>query len=58
MQIWAVFAGSFASHKLLRTIPEVHSEIERLRVTGCCGWKKKRDDGIVDGTTIIFVHFS
>ena len=32
MQIWAVFAGSFASHKLLRTIPEVHSEIGRLRV--------------------------
>ena len=41
MQIWAVFAGSFASHKLLRTIPEVHSEIGRLRVTGCCGWKKE-----------------
>ena len=58
MQIWAVFAGSFASHKLLRTIPEVHSEIGRLRVIGCCGWQKMRDDGIVDGTTIIFVYFS
>ena len=34
MQIWAVFAGSFASHKLLRTITEVHSEIGRLRVIG------------------------
>ena len=37
---------------------EVHSEIGRLRVIGCCGWKEKRDEGMVDETTIIFVSVS
>ena len=57
-QISAIFTGSLASRDPAWTISEVHSEIGRFRVIGCCGWKEKRDDGIVNETTIIFVYGS
>ena len=39
-------------------ISAIFREVLPVAIIGCCGWKQKRDDGIVDGTTILFVFVS